>query len=122
MSYNIDTWKTKRLKDFRVPLEAFFSSSRKDWHPTRLNEDDGSVTLDFGWDSEMHGSLVDGILHVDRIVIRGEGSGFLMHEIIEPAFRKSTGVLEAARVWEGGDSIDRLRVCEGVVTAEDIEL
>lgn len=42
--------------------------------------------------------------------------------------QKSSGVvkyiiaLEAVRIWEGGDYVDRLRVKDGVITEEEVEL
>jgi hypothetical protein len=62
------------------------------------------------------------VLIVDSIIASGEGSGTALSWIIEPALADSTGKLVAVRVWEGGDSIDRLTVVDGVVTTEQIEL
>ena len=65
---------------------------------------------------------MDKVLHVSEIAIHGEGSGTLLDWIIGPALKDSTGRLVATRVWEGGDTIDRLIVNDGEVGFEGIEL
>jgi hypothetical protein len=42
--------------------------------------------------------------------------------VIKPALEKSKGRLVAARIWEGGDSVDRLVVVDGDVNEEDVDL
>ena len=120
MSYNIDTWQTKKIKDLKIPLNAFKLSNRKDWHPEikimeplilpegipvimRAGEDFGGIK---GFMDSDHK-----ILTVTYIYITGEGSGGFMHYVMEEAL-----------IWEGGDSITRLIVKDGELTEEDIEL
>ena len=131
MSYNIDTWQTKKIKDLKIPLNAFKLSNRKDWHPEikimeplilpegipvimRAGEDFGGIK---GFMDSDHK-----ILTVTYIYITGEGSGGFMHYVMEEALKHSTGELEAVLIWEGGDSITRLIVKDGELTEEDIEL
>ena len=33
MSFNIINWKTKELKDFKIPFDEFFKHKRKNFHP-----------------------------------------------------------------------------------------
>lgn len=124
MSYNIDTWKTKELDGFAIPLSAFYESHRVDWHPERANHDDGTVTLCGGCGTcDISGRLGDdGFLEVSDIDICGEGSGAYTNIVLEPAFMKSRGKLVAKQVWEGGDSITSLLVENGAVTWEGVEL
>lgn len=122
MSYNVDTWKTKELTGLRIPVASLFMSDHKDWHPSRENHDDGTVTF-----SVMDGSFVKGTIDGDWLVVsqieaRGEGSGTALGWIFEPALEQSVGRLIAVRVWERGDSIDRLTVIDGVLTSEPVEL
>ena len=35
MSYNIDTWKTKKLENLNIPISAFYKHQRDDWHPNK---------------------------------------------------------------------------------------
>lgn len=68
------------------------------------------------------GQMDGDMLLVSSIKAYGEGSGTALNWIIEPALQDSTGKLVAVRVWEGGDSIDRLIVDDGDVSSEPIEL
>jgi hypothetical protein len=124
MSYNIDTWKTKRLSNLVIPLEAFYRHGRTDFHPKAVinaPESDG-VALECGCGQRIVGRLADGRLRVIEFEMSGEGSGTFYHEVLEPALRESAGLLEAVLVWEGGDSINRLKVRDGKVESEEIEL
>ena len=112
MSYNIDSWKTKRLNNLTIPLEAFYRHARTDWHPSKPVVEDaetGAVTLKSGCEQEIKGMLKGGVLTITDFNMTGEGSGTFYHWILEPALKESRGELEAVLVWEGGDSIQRLR-------------
>lgn len=122
MSYNIDTWKVKKLENLRVPLSSFFTNPRKDWHPTKEYDENGALTLSFGDGCEITGKVEDGILLVTSINFWGEGSGTSMNLILEPALKASTGELIASCVWEGGDSINQLIVKDGNVEWKNIEI
>lgn len=110
MSYNVDTWKTKRLEGLIVPLKAFFRHERSDWHP-KIAASGHSVPrlvrLDCGCDQS-----IDGQLDNDMLAI----------EVIDMAGEESTGILEAILIWEGGESIERLSVFGGKITREEIDL
>lgn len=123
MSYDIDTWKTKKLEGLTIPLAAFYRHERKDWHPKAVINapESDAVSLDCGVLS-IQGTLKDGILTVTEFEMIGEGSGAFYHWILEPALKESRGTLGALLVWEGGDSINRLTVKDGEVTSEEIEL
>lgn len=121
MSYNIDTFKVKELELFIVPVESLYKHKDEDWHLSRVNNDDGTVTFSDGA-TEIHGNIQDDFLFVSGIECSGEGSGSVMNRVIEPAFKDSTGRLVASCVWEGGDCVNRLIVDKGEVTWEDIEI
>lgn len=123
MSYNIDTFKLKKLENLKIPLASFYKHERKDFHPRRINNDDGSLHLKFGESSYLDGSLdKNEVLSISKIDWCGEFSGTAMMDVLEPALEESTGELIASCVWEGGDSINRLVVKDGVVSWEEIEL
>jgi hypothetical protein len=122
MPYNVDTWKTKELVDLQIPFESFFKHERKDWHPDVTYLADGRLQLTSMESEGIIGKLEDGDVHVESINFSGEGSGTMLAWIIIPALEDSTGKLVATRIWEGGDSIDRLVVEDGEITEEDIEL
>lgn len=123
MSYNIDRWKTKKLDKLSIPLAAFFKHERRDWHPRQVDSiQENTVTLECGCGQEIVGQLVDGQLLVKNFDMAGEGSGTFFSWILEPALKESRGQLDAVLVWEGGDSITRLTVNDGVVEQSDVEL
>lgn len=125
VSYNIDTWKTKRLGNLTIPLKAFFKHERKDWHPNQPvidNAETGEVVLECGCGQEIKGVLKDGNLLVTEFDMTGEGSGTFYEWILVPALEESAGTLEAVLIWEGGDSIQRLKVKDGKVRSSDIKL
>lgn len=131
MSYNIDRWKTKELSDLEIPLNALYEIDKslvsRGWKPdppqvVGVEGDGARVRIEEAW-GEIEGLLTpDSILKVSKISITGEGSGTFCHDILTPALKQSKGKLVAVRVWEGGDSIDRLTVIDGKVESEEIEL
>ena len=120
MSYNCDLWKTKELKDFMIPVESLFKGT-EDWHPDRINNDDGTVTFEM-CEATLHGVINDTWFIVKSIDCSGEGSGSAMHYVLEPAFEDSLGILVASCVWERGDSINQITVENGKVSWKDIEI
>jgi len=125
MSYNIDTWKTKKLENLVIPLKSLFIHEREDWHPNQpeiVNAETNEVSIECGCGQEIKAVLKNGNLHITELKIYGEGSGTLMNWIIEPALEQSTGELEAILIWEGGDSISKLSVINGVLKSENVEL
>lgn len=121
MSYNIDTFKVKSLEGLIIPVSSLYKSERKDWHPEKDINDDMSVTFT-NMGTEITGKIIDGDLHVSEIECYGGGSGTAMKYMLEPALKDSKGILIVSCVWEGGDSINQLCVCDGVVEWEDINI
>jgi hypothetical protein len=126
MSYNISKCTIKRLENLVIPLEAFFRHERADWHPTHGTIPDFDnpleIVLECGCEQTIAGKLEDGKLRVKEMHLSGEGSGTFYSWILAPALKESSGILEAVLVWEGGDSISRLKVENGNVEDEEIEL
>ena len=125
MSYNIDTWKTKKMENLKIPLKALFKHKRTDWHPEQpkiVNYETMEIEMECGCEQLIKGILKDGIIHVTELEMYGEGSGTFKGYILDEALKESTGELEALLVWEGGDSITRLKVKEGVVEEAKVEL
>lgn len=131
MSYNISQWKTKRIENLVIPFSALYDESlRKDWipNPPIISENLGKrgLTIECGCGQEIKGFAGDenpiAAIHVTEFDMHGEGSGTFWHEVLEQALKKSTGLLEAVRVWEDGDYIDRFRVKDGVISEKEIEL
>lgn len=123
MSYNCDTWKIKKLENLRIPVASLYKHPRKDWHPQKEQQEDGSVRFEIAESVQITGKVdADGILHVVGIRVEGEGSGTAMRWIIEPALAESKGELIASCVWERGDSINQIIVKDGAVNWRDIEI
>lgn len=121
MSYNCDNFKLKKLEGFRVPVASLDKNTRSGWQPSVTSV--GGETLFQYMDCTMLIGIVESDwLHVRDMDCSGEGSGTIFSETFEPAFADSMGELEAVMVWEGGDSISRFKVKNGVVETEQIEL
>lgn len=63
MSYDITSWKTKRLLDLKIPVAAFFRDEvPKDWQPRRVHiNTDGDIVFSVGAEIRIIGRLdVDG--------------------------------------------------------------
>lgn len=121
MSYNIDTFKVKKLENLIIPVSALYKHERSDWHPNKEIHQDMSVTFT-NMESEITGVIIDDDLHVSSINCEGEGSGCVVNYMLEPALNDSSGILIASCVWEGGDSINQLIVKDGVVEWVDIDI
>ena len=124
MSYNITSWKTKKLDNLIVPLKAFYESKINNWHPSepRIINADGDVGLMCGCEQTIKGKLKDGMLTITEFDMTGEGSGRFKDFILDDALKQSTGELEVIIIWEGGDSISSFNVKDGVIEETDIEL
>lgn len=124
MSCNIDSWKTKKLENLVIPIKALYPDNQKDWHPKPpriLDVFTLVVVLDCGCSQTIKGVIRDGDLHVTDFSMAGDGSGHFFDDILKPALAQSRGTLEAVLIWETGD-ISRLKVSDGVVKEEDVEL
>ena len=122
MSYNVSMWKTKLIGNLRIPVAALYEGG-EDWQPNREEMEGGKTRFD--WDGDANyviGRVEEGWLIVEGLCFRGVCSGSVLRDVIEPALKQSTGGVVASRVWEGGDLIDLLIVCDGNLHTEAIEL
>ena len=127
MAYSISNWTTTRIERLVIPLSALYDIredlKQRGWQPAmpRLLGTAGVFVridgLGAGW---TRGELLPGcLLAVESICVHGEGSGVFYWKILVPALRRSTGILEAALIWEGGDSVSRLVVEDGEIVEGD---
>lgn len=127
MSYDITSFKLKKMNDLIIPLDALKSKEHPDWSakdPVLLDTLLGKVRIEMGC-----GQWIEGIIPmssnriaVTGIELAGEGSGSVMRYLMEDAFKKSTGYLEAVLIWEEGDSVGQLVVLDGQVSQAAVEL
>ena len=123
MSYNISTWKTKKLEGLIIPLSAFVKHHRTDWHPEIKRDDETSEMTVTSFGSEIRGDLLpDELLLVKEMNISREGSGTFFDEILKPAVEESAGIVKAVLIWAGGDSITKLKVKDGIITNKVMKL
>lgn len=126
MSYNIDTWKVKKLENLTIPLKSLYVSSRSDWHPDQPEiNDPETMKIKIEGGSEgfiIEGFLNNGVITVTKIELYGERSGSFKHYVLDNALKDSSGELEVVLVWEGGDLITKLKVKDGIIEENDIEL
>ena len=124
MSYNIDTFKLKKVR-LILPIDIKFNKYAEwlDREGAVANLAKGTWSVnDNGEGFEMHGKVTKKGLEVTKVECWGEGSGGCYHEILLPLFEDYKGDLEAICIWEGGDSISQLSIKNGVVTERDIDL
>jgi hypothetical protein len=120
MSYNISTWKTKELKNFRILAKDI--QDLEDY--TRINFQTNIIHIygaEFSEKFELEGKLVDGWIEISQIHHSGEGSGHGFDEL-KILLQQTQGSLVATLIWEGGDYISRLTVVDGEISEEGIEL
>jgi hypothetical protein len=133
MSYNISTWKLKTLK-LELP-RTFDFNQWVDLQPERdergyenigvrwCKEEEARIEADLAantwrlevFNQELSGTIVGDTLVTKELDWRGEFSGHLYSDILLPLFEEFHGDLEAIVVWEGGDSVNRLKIHNGVV-------
>ncbi len=125
MSYNISSFKLKKLENLVIPVKEFYPEDNRKWHPRKpevIDIDTNTVEIEGLGEGSVKGILEKGMLHVTEICISGEGSGWFMKEIMKPVFKASKGKLEATLVWEGGDSITKIKVLDGKFEAKNADI
>jgi hypothetical protein len=128
-------WRTKRIDGLMIPIRALceFSADLKarGWREEAPEFDVQHNGRTLARITAIEGGGIDGeyVRHgpteyvvVHTISLYGEGSNTYYHEVLLPALIQSKGVLDAVLVWEGGDYIMRLSVCDGEVAEIAIEL
>lgn len=60
-------------------------------------------------------------LIIDDVRMGGEGSGHEFWEFTRKVLEKTMGFLKAVVIWEGGDSIEIIKVTDGKIEREEFE-
>lgn len=120
MSCDVIVWKVKELVDLKIPISSLFKHPREDWHPDRINNNDGTVTYEI-MDVTLTGQIHGDLFIVSSIEVYGEGSGTALNWVIKPALNDSTGRLIVKMIWENG-GIDEFVADDGNIYITPIEL
>ena len=103
MSYNIDNFKIKEIKNFKIPDIYKILHSIKDYEPEIFEIDIDEETDE-----------------IKDISLCGKCSGSFWHDTFENILKTSTGYLKALMVWEGGDTIAYLEINNGIVEYKEL--
>jgi hypothetical protein len=126
MSYNLDDFRIKKIENFQIPLAEFYEprGGYDDWFskPQIIDFLTNEILIEGDCEScEFKGYLKDGIVELTDISIGGEGSGNFMERAGEDLLKSSTsGTLIARLTWEGGDSVEKLSIIDGIVEKEEL--
>ena len=114
MSYNVDNVKTlsgkltisraslRKIKRMRIEtpeccfLDAIFVKEGKD---------DDAESFD-----------------IEDLEWYGEGSGYAFEDLLTKVLPFTKGTMEVVVTWEGGDSVNGLRIVDGTVTKHEVEM
>lgn len=109
MSYEITHTLVAELSELSLP-----------YNPNLYRKGGGLLELPLG-ESALRGELEGDRVKVTVVDIYGSGSRGCL-TTLKTLLTMSTGRLDLIIIWEGGDSISRLRSVDGSVTEEPIDL
>lgn len=103
MSYNIDSFKVKKIDNFYIPNIRKILDELEDKEPeifeVVVNEIDDRIM---------------------NIRMHGEFTGTFWHETFKDILKTSKGYLKALMVWEGGDTVEWIEINNGNIKYIDI--
>lgn len=119
MSYNIDSYRIKKLENFRIPLKAFTKEEFvKDYD---FDTQEIKIESKISEVGEFNGIVIDNtFVELTKISIYGEGSGYFMATVGDNLLKNSTGTLVATVVWEDGDEVERVKIIDGIVKTKKL--
>lgn len=117
MGYNITAFKIKKMENFTIPWKLFFELTPSEYElkPVSFNQETKEVVITAIGDQEIKGKIIEGAIVVSHIDIREDFSGYFFNEAFLPILEHTKGKLVATIVWEGGDTIEKLKVNDGNV-------
>ena len=123
MSYNIDTWKLKKVN--LILPKGFNMETFSDRAFGQIEVNSSLEDWEYNWDGEglgIKGKITDKGFEVTDLQCRGEGSGNDYYELLVPLVQKFDGHVEAGTVWEGGDTIAKITIDKDGEHSEEIEI
>lgn len=124
MSYNISTVKSLKIKDLFLKLDSIYNPSYGNWMPEKgeIDLETGKITIQCGCEQEIIGEIIGTEFKVSELHLYGEGSGTFWCDYMTEILKTSTGEMSGTFIWEGGDSICKVVLKDGVLTEEEVEL
>lgn len=121
MSYNIDEW-----KQYACTLTIDIDTLEETYDEIDFSRPgpDGGVLIvaqTTAENGEIVGTLRNGIVTIDTIIHVSEGSGSSIDDL-EELLTSTKGTYRAVLIWEGGDGISLLKVDDGVVSNETLDI
>ena len=129
MSHLITSWKTKSIKDFKIPLVALcrmtgviMSFPCDGLNVVHIGYCGSGLKAETSCEFRIAGVLLEnGDVLVDVITNSGYFSESIQPRLLQ-AFQQSTGELVAVQLWDMGESATRVTVRNGNVSVEDIDI
>jgi hypothetical protein len=129
MSHIITSWKTKSIKDFKIPLVALcrmtgviMSFPCDGLNVVHISYCGSGLKAETSCEFRIAGVLLEnGDVLVDVITNSGYFSESIQPRLLQ-AFQQSTGELVAVQLWDMGESATRVTVRNGNVSVEDIDI
>lgn len=127
MSYNISNFILKKV-NLTLPVGFNFKDWAEDrgldpWNEMVVSGDMKTWEINEGGE----GFSLSGIMEPEGFIVEsidcsGEGSGSDYRDYLLPLFAEYGGDLEASVVWECGDSIEKIKIRNGKVSTEKVDL
>lgn len=123
MTWNISNVKSVQLLDFRINLKTIRDTIIKQNGIIELSDlKVSNSTLVFCDTVEMEGKLEKEFFTPTELYLTGDWSGTIWRDILLPSFKESIGSLSLILIWEDGEEIERVKIKDGNVKVEEINL
>jgi hypothetical protein len=124
MSYNITSVKRIKIDELYLKLSSIYDEKFGDWMPEKGEYDPKTdkMTISCGCEQEITGQIVGNEFKVSEMYLSGEGSGTFWRDVMATILKTSRGKFSATFIWEGGDSVERITVEDGVITVKEVDL
>lgn len=125
MSYDLDNWDTKELKDFVLPVDILDTAAdwpRMQWPPSEIKPEQPLTITghDYVENFYLKGVLKEDGFYVEEFWAQSMGASDFYSDELLPLLKQSRGYMKALLVWESGDTVQYLYVKDGVVTTEKL--
>lgn len=121
MSYNIDSFKIRKIENFKIPMIEF-TDKKYFCNPEIVDLSTNKILISSNMAEvcDFEGYFKDDLFEITKINIYGEGSGHFMATKGDNILKNSTGTLIARLVWESGDSVENISYINGIFKREEL--